>query len=346
MKGLRLSSLSWELHKLSPDFDSQPATSIASIAKRFGEWGERLLENTDDDAEMIDKYHALPLEAFAGFTFEELCMLKHSSKFRMSSSVRDFFERNVRHEVIQKITNSMWRWSFYKSGWNEIVEIYDRLRHFTFSDDPNFEVRLDYTTYHNEYGHAKFSRVYIDGTFAYLVYYKRKHIMTIGFSLAGKSRILIQQVQSAKQSGNRYLYKLPKNRLEFVIELFRKNFPTYSLYLIDGKSLVKKTLADYQRTLTRTLEHIKAYRKENSDFARRMLEDYEKDCATFEQKIAHLEADKARLIAFYSDTGRFKFGRSVYETLYLVHRQIVAHLQASRCRSKASEPNNCFSVAA
>jgi hypothetical protein len=210
----------------------------------------------------------------------------------MDRSVVDLFESSAQHEIVWKIKNSMWRWGLSKGTWNEVVEAYNRLRHFSF-DRPDFELRLDHTTYYNEYGYGKYSRVYLDGVFAYLVYYKRKHVMTIGFSIQEKKQILIQQVQTTARKGNRWLYQLPSNRLEFVVELFQKNFPGYRLWVIDGSSLAEKTIADYRRGLQGA---------ERWGDAEEIL--------AFKTKIEHLETDKSRLNALYKNTGRFCLGSS------------------------------------
>lgn len=221
----------------------------------------------------------------------------------MDTSVDKLFETSARHEVVRKIQSSMWRWGVGKGTWNEVVEAYDNLRHFSFGAR-DFEVRLDHTTSYNEYGRGKYSRVYLDGVFAYLVYYKRKHVMTVGFSVQENRNLLVQQVQSANRSGNRWLYRLPQNRLEFVIELFKQNFPKYQLWLIDGSSLVEKTLADYRSSLQ------SAQRSQRTEAE-----------LALKEKIEHLKADKARLVAFYANVGQFRLGSSK-KVRGLIHHRV------------------------
>ncbi len=292
MRGLQLRSLSGELYKVKRSAGAKPAETIQAVEKKFGLWQKCLLEEFEGRFAFLTDCHKLPLQAFKGFSFDELCKIHYSSGIMMDQSVTDLFETKAQFEVVRKITSSMWRWGVGKGTWNEVVEAYNRIRHFSFGH-PDFEIRLDHTTYFNQYGRGKYSRVYFDGVFAYLVYYKRKHVMTIGFSIQEKKRLLIQQVQTVAREGNRWLYRLPSNRLEFVIDLFKKNFPGYRLWVIDGDSLVEKTLADYRQGL-QLAERIGRV----------------EEILALKSNLEHLQADKPRLAAFYSNVGRFSLGSS------------------------------------
>ena len=205
----------------------------------------------------------------------------------------------------------MWRWGMSKGTWNEVVDIYQGVRNFSLGINSDFEIRLDYTTGYNEFGHSKYSRTYIDGVFSFLIYYKRKHVMTIGFSFMDNHRVLIQQVQLKQSSGNRWLYKFPQNRLEFVVDLFAKYFSDFSLHVIDGKSLVKKTVADYENGLQRAEERIERdlrYAAADPGHCGADIKEDEDAVATFKSRIAHLKEDMKRLALFYSDCGRHHLG--------------------------------------
>ncbi len=304
MKGLHLRSLTGELCKVKRGSGDKPAKTIRAVQQKFRRWQNYLRSEFDGEFDFPHDCYKLPARAFDGLSFDELCKIHYSSGILMDKSVTDLFETKAQFEVVRKIESSMWRWGFGKGCWNEVVEAYNRLRQFSFGH-PDFEIRLDYTTFFNQYGRGKFSRVYFDGVFAYLVYYKREHVMTIGFSIQDKKRILIQQVQTTARNGNRWLYRLPSNRLEFVISLFRKNFPRYALWVIDGDSLVHKTLTDYTEALNR------ADRVENSE-----------DSHALKAKIRHLEADRPRLSAFYTNTGQFGISSSK-RINGLVHHKII-----------------------
>lgn len=304
-------SLSKELYRVDHKYAKKPSGSIKNIDEKLGPaWMQHIREDYGEEFSFSSDYHNLPRDAFMGFSFDELCKLRYSTPIMMDGSVEKLFETSACHEVVRKIKSSMWRWGCGTGTWNEIVDAYEGVRRFTFTDDPDFEIRLDHTTYFNEFGYAKYSRIFLDGVFAYLVYYKGVHALTIGFSILEKKQLLIQQVQSAKRTGNRYLYRLPKNRLEFVIDLFRASFPGFRLYVIDGQCLVEKTLADYRRGLLSAEKHCERYRHNlgRCDDAKRLLEKNEKEREMFAAKISHLETDGPRLASFYRDAGRFTLG--------------------------------------
>lgn len=312
MKGIRLDALSQTLHKVGKRNARNPAVLIMDAETKLGPWKQKI-EEYGYDPTFQKYYHWLPLEAFRGFSFEELCCLFYSKNSLMHDSVEKLFESNPQHEVVRKIINSFWQWGAGRGTWNELVEAYENIRYFHAFDGPDFELRIDHATWHNPYGYAKYSRIYLDGIFAFLVYYKKQHVMTIGFSVMEGHELLIQQVQLATSHGNRWLYKLPSNRLEFVIGLFQKNFLGYGLWLVDGESLLKKTLADYQRGLELSNNTLIRYRnsservpEEDREFVKKMLVKAQNDKDAFEAKIAHLESNRRRLVNFYHDAGVFK----------------------------------------
>lgn len=330
MKGLHLRSFPDELHKVPEEYAERPAETILDPIEKLGELYEPLCDRFDGDFCFLRDYYKLRLKAFVGFSFEELCMLKYTTRIMMPECVDKLFQTKARHELVRKIENSMWRWSG-QGTWNEIADAYERIRHFSFVDNPDFEIRLDHTTYFNQCGYAKYSRIFLDGVFAFLVYYKRKHVLTIGFSILTGNRILIQQVQSAKRSGNRYLYQLPQNRLEFVIERFIANFPGYQLSVVDGSSLVQKTIADYQQALDSARKSRDQYQKwiqnptdSSTELDTRMLRRSEENLLRIESKIAHLLADQQRLVSFYSNAGRFKLGPASQQVFRLIHYDVAA----------------------
>jgi hypothetical protein len=331
MKGLKLSSLTGELNKVEDKYQEKPATTIKSPTRRISKFWKNEIKERSDSSRFLDYYTRLPLSALSKFSFDELCKMKYSSIFTMHDEVRKLFETKARYEIVRKIINSMWRWGCGAYVWNEVVDAYEYIRNFVFHEDPNFEIRLDHSTYHNECGYAKYSRIFIDGTFAFLVYYKKKHVMTMGFSIMEGRRILIQQVQSAERSGNRYLYRLPANRMEFAIELFQKNFPGYKLFVINGRFLLGKTLRDYRNALD--LANIRATRLEQEvDYctgakrtsALERLAETVNDVRLLKENIEHLCADQDRIDTFYKNTGRFKLDSEKFIVNNLVHYEVIA----------------------
>jgi hypothetical protein len=322
MRGLNLRSFGLDLQKIKPDSE-EPVHTISRIQEKLGPWLEKVERWWEGEFDFLKEYHRLPLKAFEKFSFDELCKLKHSSFFMMDEAIENLFETRVQYEIVRKITSSMWRWGTSRSTWNQIVDAYDNIRRFTLVDDPHFTVRLHYTTGSNAYSYSKFERrVYLDGVFAFFIYYKNTHVLTIGFSVLEGRRLLIQQVQSAQRSGNRYLFKLPPNRLEFAIDVFLKNFPGYKLYVVDGNLLAEKNLAGYRKSLAGSRKFCQES-KGSSLFSVEYLRSVEEACEQTEKGIEHLEADKYRLAAFYQNAGRHQLDTSSLFTAFgLTHYEV------------------------
>jgi hypothetical protein len=197
--------------------------------------------------------------------------------------------KDPRHELVRKIKRSMGEIGPAEGSWAEVAETYRRMRQFSLGDNPDFELRLDHITDTDGWGKTKNARICIDGIFAYLLYYQKKHIFTIGFSILDGKRLLIGQVQAAKELKGWGLQFLPRNRLEFVIERFAEAFAGYELYLVCGGAMADRVLADYRTELAKA--------EQERDEATR--EEYRK-C------IWHLTNERPRLVATYLKTGRFK----------------------------------------
>lgn len=289
MKGIAPHSLTKPLTHVQPENQTRPIQSFVSKEKLD---------------EIKDSYHRLPLESLSQLSFDQLCKLYFSSTITLHSTVEKKFETDIHLDVIRKIISSIWRWSRSRGTWNEIVDAYDRIRNFSFETNPDFNIRLDYSKGRNQSGYSKFSETFLDGSFGFLVHYRNKHVMTVGFSILNEKRILIQQVQLTQRSGNRFLYQLPNNRLEFIIDLFRKNFPDYLLHIINAKDLTKKIASEYKSSLER-------------------WHDSPERSAQIKEAIRHLRADEKRLVSFYKNTGRYRLKKKTRVTANgLSHFQI------------------------
>jgi len=313
MKGINLRSLTGELHHVESEHAAQPVHTIKEVEVKL-DFCRGYIKSHFGTFSFESDYFRLPLDAFRNFSFEEVCKLKYSTGTTMDESVTKVFERRPAYEVVRKIQNSMWRWGTSNGTWNEVVDVWNGIRHFTLGLGSDFEVRLDYTTGYNEFGHSKYSRTFIDGVFAFLVYYKRKHVMTIGFSVTEGRRILIQQVQLKQQTGNRWLYKFSGNRIEFVIDLFAKYFPDFALCVIDGRSLTKKTIADYKRGLHQVEKRVEHYRQHaGSDLNQRDVDirQAEEEASVLRAKLRRLKKDSPRIAELYANCGRYTLGASV-----------------------------------
>ncbi len=306
MQGINLGSLIGNLYRVSDTFVAEPVHSIQAVEAKLA-WCKPYLESRFDTFTFSEDYRKLPLAALREFSFEDICKMKYSSIIRLDESVSALFDTEPHFEIVRKIMNSMWRWGLGRGTWNELVDVWCGLRSFELSLGPDFDIRLDYTTGYNPFGYSTHSQTFIDGVFAFLVYYKHVHVMTIGFSVTEGRRILIQQVQLRQRSQNRWLYQFPQNRMDFVIDLFIKHFPHFTLCVIDGEALVQKTIADYQKVLGRAQERLgRMLHNANSNIIHTdtQMEEYVDEVASLKKSIAHLQTDRSRLVSFYKQYGR------------------------------------------
>lgn len=247
----------------------------------------------DFDAEFLVR--RLPASVLLkAFTFDQVCKIRYSGCTTMASSVDELFRDVPEYAIVRKIDNCMWRWGCGSGVWNEVVDAYNGIRNFKIPLE-DFDVRLDFTTGSNERGYALESRTYLDGVFGFLVYYKGEHVMTLGFSIADRRRVLVQQVQLVRRKGNRFLFRMPENRIEFFLNCFAAAFPRHKLCMADGSDICQVNIDSYQHGLDRALESLR----------RKPSETNLKDKQEYEARIEHLRADSARLTAFYANTGRF-----------------------------------------
>ncbi len=305
MKGIALQTLNSSLHAVSEANNAKPSNEVPDLICRLRRWRSASEYGELIDQKLREEYHRFPLDAFAAFSFDELCKLKYSTIMMMSRSVDELFGNPkedadfAEHEVVRKVENSMWRYSFAGDNWNEVVEAHTAIRNFSLDFGSEFEIRLDYTTGCNQFGYSQFSRTFLDGVFGFLVHHKGVHVMTIGFSVLADRKILLQQVQLKERLGNRWLYKLSKPRLELVVGAFLQSFPKHKVYLVDGRSLHSKTIGDYRDALHRTEEK---RRRSPHD------KDYVEECRLLNECLSHLSESKERITRFYADAGRFHLG--------------------------------------
>ena len=133
-----------------------------------------------------------------------------------------------------------------------------KLKQFKFPF-PDTEVRLDYSTYYNPNGYSQYTRTYIDGPLAYMIYHKGKHVLTIGF-VPTTFGLLITQVQLAQAKGNRWLFKLPCHYLDFAIQQMAEVFHDTRVYLAEGNSMVEWVKSQYGKDLPKYEENIDSKR--------------------------------------------------------------------------------------
>jgi cob(I)alamin adenosyltransferase len=327
--GNHLSMYTETLHEVSKEHNASPWDSFDGM-EAIGEDARNYVAALYSDDTSVPEFNTvvknLPLDVLHNLTFDQLCKVKFSSLIMLDSTVCELFEKtSPQHFVVNKILSSMWQWGVGgRKSWNNVVDAYNGIRAFDLALD-GFEIRLDHTSYYNEIGWSVHSNTYLDGVFAYLVYHKGEHVMTIGFSIMEKRRILIQQVQLKKRQGNRFLFKMPANRLEHIISRFRAAFPGHKLFVVDGGDIARKNIKNYQDavanrrvTLERAQKRLASLPEALSEDQQRLAESDRCSAARAKEmikettaKISHLKGDTKRLREFYANSGKYRQGKSL-----------------------------------
>lgn len=316
MIGMPLNTYRETLRKVPVHLSLRPSAACKA-AERIGPHAQAYIEAYyGTDCKFDEISHRLPLRAFSRLSFDEKAKVRFSSKYAISSKEEDEYNQDPSQELLYKIKSSMWRWGYSKPHWNQMVDAYEAIRSFDLGI-PGLDVTLDHTQWFHHKGPAKYSESYLDGVFAYLVHYKGEHVMTIGFSIMGARRLLLQQVQLTKRTGNRWLFRMPANRIEHIIGRLMAAFPRHTIMIADGGDIAEKNLREYRSGRTKAVEDEKRY-KERLKKAVGARDDLLKYIAKarakaieMREKIAHLEADKPRLASFYADTGRYRRGKTL-----------------------------------
>ncbi len=254
-----------------------PTRTIRDFEERLKPFAEEIAEQSAQyDKGVFDIYrhcHAFPDEFYGTCTFEELVKIRASTIISLSNSLESLFKNNLDYYLIEKIRSSMWRWGSgdVSREWNVLAEAYEGIRNFSFGL-PEFDVTLNYTTGYHPRGWSTFDRdVYLDGTFGFMIHYRGVHVMTIGFAVARGGKLLITQVQLRKPKGNRFLYKLPMNRVAYAVMLMKQHFPTFKTYLIDGDSLLREYIASFEAGIVREREWRKPDLKLIAEWEQKLL---------------------------------------------------------------------------
>jgi hypothetical protein len=245
-KGIKQSVLATDLH--STRSGKYPSRDIADLRGKVAANEEMIKHYShlrDSKFDMLQHAYTLPIQCFKGFTKEDMYRLKFSTVIMMNPTVDSWLDEQQEHEVIQKIANSQWRYGFGQD-WNTLVLAYEGIRRFDFGIK-DVEVRLDMTTGCNEQGYTRHTRTFIDGTLGFLIYFKGVHVLTIGFSIADKKRVLIQQVQMKQKKGNRWLYKIPCSILDYAIDRMTEAFSGMNVYLCKGEDQVNVINQSYDQ---------------------------------------------------------------------------------------------------
>lgn len=209
------------------------------------QYGEGYNNSHDPDYfNFKERWNWLPAKLMLqAFDFNELTQLWFHAV--ISSELSEHFEKNDPYTVLYKTKNAVWHWSIGQENYNMFVYFYHRLKSFRF-DIPDTEVFFDHATYHNSHGWSKYQRTYIDAPFGYLIYYKGKHVLTIGFAPSCHG-LLINQIQLKQPKGNRWLYKLPGHYFEYCITKMAETFHDTAIWLPQGNSMAGFVKKQYHK---------------------------------------------------------------------------------------------------
>jgi len=185
----------------------------------------------------------IPLEVLeATFTPNEMVRIFQDQKW--TASWADEWEK--KNPILAKVKSSIWRYGCL-SSYRVLVRYFNHLKTLTVRD-PGFEVRLTWSSYFNEFGPSVHIRgekpLFLDGPFGVLIYYRGKHVLTIGIALT-RWGVFISQVQLREKKGNRWLYHLDRPYLEWAIQVIADAFQGVKIWLVEGTSNVKAIRASY-----------------------------------------------------------------------------------------------------
>lgn len=279
--GIPLSSIRGQLHKVSFPHDDNPIATFDPyplLEKHADDIREHFCwrETTGDlrkDFDWTKYFTSLHEHHFSEFSFDQVVKVWWSSVcqvngleglFDCRSPLRlDVEVVDPNYALFYKICMSLWHWgSEAYDQWNRHVDAFNAVRSFDFGLE-GFEVRLDFATYFNPMAWACYHPdLYLDGAFGYCIYYKGEHVLTIGFSLSGEDRLLVNQVQLRKKKGNRWLYKLPKPLMEWVLGRMQATFEPFGFktHLIVGKEAERNIRQHHRHDKVATVSE-EAYRR-------------------------------------------------------------------------------------
>lgn len=220
---------------------------VEAPAERFAARFPKYIAAYKSESEPLQKwwdeswYH-IEYKALAHlFTRDELTRLRANTC--IMNTVGMFMEKDRLGAVVNKVGSSMWRWGMYGDDYNMLVRYYQGLQRFDFGE--GFTTRLDWATGYNPNGYSVHHRLYLDGSFGWVIYRKGEPVLIIGFCVT-EYGVLINQVQLLKKKGNRWLFKLPKPYMEHVIDRMAEAFPGEPLLLVDADAAVRFTMKCYE----------------------------------------------------------------------------------------------------
>lgn len=237
MDGIRPSDIPYRLTRVSLGYAQKAGDTVRSPEARFrvvaSDWIAYEYGHDDmlgDSFSWLDHWRRAPYELLAqAFSFEELVRLWSNSV--VQSDLADHIEK--KEPLLWKLSNSHWQYGCSRN-YNLLVNHMNALRRLDLGL-PDFEVRLTHTRSINTHGTAEHvQKLYLDASFAMLVYFRGQHVLTVGFAPA-REGVLVAQIQLRQKKGNRFLYKFGGHYVDIALGALHRAFGD-TLWLVDGKS--------------------------------------------------------------------------------------------------------------
>lgn len=202
------------------------------------------------------------------FTLEEITMMDLSNMWS-NRDLDEFIDGIPSLKLMKKIKLSNWHTRFHTFGWSAIKKLHHKITSINLGLGEDFEIRLDWTTGCNKCGYSEFTRTFLDGELAYVIYHKDEHVLTLSFDTytsGDKVCVRFNQLQAVKRKGNRCLFKINKgNYFSYLLEKFHNHFADIEVHQLDPMVTINKSLETYKNSVeryTRMMLQSTEYRKE------------------------------------------------------------------------------------
>lgn len=187
---------------------------------------------------------------------QDMARITHSTCISMGTYFNDIREKLRPSWVFEKIRLTSWHWGYKSANYNEICHAYNSLASF---DIPlkDFSVEVDTSSSYNKKGYSQYTRTFLDTELAYVIKHKGKHVLTIGFNiiLDEEKTIHIRQIQCKENKGNRWMYKMPKHYVEYIIDRMFEAYQGYDIYFIKTSTVIKDISDAYINRIERELNY-------------------------------------------------------------------------------------------
>jgi len=252
------------------------------LSKDDKDWWDRYYEDYEEaKAEAVKKKEFCNFKSYITEVFfrnlrkldvQDMARINHSSGISMGQKYNDLMEKLRPLWVFKKIELSSWHWGKYKSAtYNECAEADNCLASFELGIK-DFTVAVDVSSGYNNMGYSRYTRTYLDTELAYIISYKGKHVLTIGFNiiLGGDKTVQIRQIQCKNKKGNRWMYNMPKCYIDHIVDKFFEAFSGYDIHFITSSTATNDIAQAYINNVNKELKWLNEYIAEgNIDSANR-----------------------------------------------------------------------------